>query len=359
MLPDAGNTGVALPAQFAPESAVSKPRKTTVTIGDVARVAGVSRATASRALNDSPQVTEATKQRVREAVVTTGFIPNAQGRALATGRAHAIAILVTEPLDELLVDPTFGVVLHGINEGLGSTPFLPMLLQASTPAEHERARRHFERRAVDAVISLSPYVGGTLLDALTDGPLPVVLCGQLEGRPYEGVFSSVYADDVEGAALAAQFMLERDRKRVAAILGPFENPASLDRHRGYSAVLGDRLEDSAVVFTGWDTSSGFTATQALLEKFPDLDGILAGSDRIAIGALAALRAAGRAVPEDVSVMGFDDHRIAAESTPPLTTVAQPLLEEGRIAAAMALEMINGEPARTEILHMRVVERESC
>lgn len=330
-----------------------------MTIGDVARVAGVSRATASRALNDSDLVTDATKERVREAVRTTGFIPNAQGRALATGRAHAIAVLITEPLDEMLVDPTFGVVLHGINEGLGNTAFLPMLLQASTDDERRRALRHFERRAVDAVISLSPYVGGDMLETLADGPLPVVLCSQLEGHPYEGVFSNVYADDVEGAALAARLMLARGRERVAAVLGPSENPASLDRRRGYGSVLGDRLDDSAVVFTGWDTSSGFTATQQLLEEMPDLDGILAGSDRIAIGALAALRAAGRDVAGDVSVIGFDDHKIAATSSPPLTTISQPLLEEGRIAAAMALAMIEGAPARTEVLHMRVVERQSC
>lgn len=338
---------------------MAKPKKSTVTIGDVARVAGVSRATASRALNDSPQVTAATKEKVREAMHTTGFVPNAQGRALATGRAQAIAVLVTEPLDELFLDPTFGVTLRGIHDRLSASPFLPMLLQANTDAEHARALRHFERRSVDAVISLSPYVGGDMLEVLADGGLPVVLCGQLEGQPYEGVFSSVYADDVVGASLAAGHMVSRGRRRVAAILGPSENPSAVDRFRGYSSVLGGRLTQDAVVFTGWDFDSGLHATQELLEQFPDIDGIMAASDRIALGAMSALRTAGRSVPGDVSVIGFDDHAIAATATPPLTTVAQPLLEEGRIAADLALGMIDGERPRTELLQMHLVVRESA
>ena len=149
--------------------------RASVTIGDVARVAGVSRATASRALNDSPAVTEDTKEKVRAAVKETGFVMNAQGRALAVGRAESVAILVTEPLDELFQDPTFASILRGITEGLAETPTLPMLLQASSAAEHRRALRHFERRSVDAVIDISPYVGGDMLEAIKGGDLPFVL----------------------------------------------------------------------------------------------------------------------------------------------------------------------------------------
>nr|WP_255621940.1 LacI family DNA-binding transcriptional regulator [Tessaracoccus sp. OS52] len=292
-------------------------------------------------------------------MLATGFVPNAQGRALATGLANAIAVLVTEPLDELFVDPTYSTILKGITDGLASTPFLPMLLQAHSDDERARALQHFDRRSFDAVISLSPYVGGDVLEALSRGDLPVVLCGQLEGMPYEGVFSTVYADDVEGSRIAAERMLAQGRTRVGAILGPFDNPASVDRHRGYHSVLGERLQDDAVVYTGWDSNSGFEAARELLETVPEIDGILAGSDRIAVGALTALRLAGRRVPEDVSVIGFDNHPFAATSTPPLTTIEQPLHDEGRVAAEMALGMIDGADPRTEVLHMSLVERESC
>ena len=339
-------------------STQGRARKGRATIGDVARVAGVSKATASRALNDSPAVTEATKEKVRAAVVETGFVRNAQGRALAMGRAESIAILFTEPLDEFFADPTYASVLRGITEGLSGTRTMPMLVQAWTDLEHQRALRQFERRAVDAVISISPYVGGDMLEALAAGSLPVVLCGQLEGDPYGEVFSSVYADDVAGATLAANRMLRRGRGRIAVINGPQDNPAAADRLSGYSTTLGERFDPDLSVSTGWDSASGFTAMRQLLAAAPDLDGVLAASDRIALGALGALALAGRSVPGDVSVIGFDDHALAAASDPPLTTVHQPLRRQGAIAATMALDMVNGEPARRTILEMSLVERDS-
>lgn len=332
--------------------------RTSVTIADVARVAGVSNATASRALNDSPKVTTATRERVAEAVRQTGFVMNAQGRALATGRSQSIAVLVAEPLDELFIDPTYSVILRGISEHLSNTPVLPMLLQASSAVEHERAIHHFRHRSVDAVIDITPYVGGVMLEALSNQSLPVVLCGQLEGQPYDGIFSVVYADDVEGAAIAATAMRERGRGNVVTILGPEDNPASTDRLEGYRSAMGDQLDDSRVLFTGWNETSGFEAMRRFLETHPGLDGVLAGSDRIAVGAITALADAGRSVPSDVSVIGFDDHAVAATSTPPLTTIRQPLREQGRLAAELALGMIDGAPPQTIVLHTELVSRAS-
>ena len=329
-----------------------------MTIADVARVAGVSRATASRAFNNSPAVTEATKAKVAAAVVETGFVMNAQGRGLATGRAQSIAVLVAEPLDELFADPTYGVILRGISERLSETAMLPMLLQASTPLEHERAIRHFRHRSVDAVIDITPYVGGIMLEALHNQSLPVVVCGQMADDPYQGIFSIVYADDVEGASLAATAMKDRGRKDLVTILGPQTNPASTDRLEGYRKVLGDALDDSRAIFTGWDETSGFEAAKDFLVRHPGIDGILAGSDRIAVGALAALAMTGRSVPGDVSVIGFDDHALAARASVPLTTVRQPLMEQGRLAAELALGMIEGEDAKTIILHTELILRES-
>lgn len=332
--------------------------RTSVTITDVARVAGVSRATASRALNNSPAVTADTKAKVAAAVSETGFVMNAQGRALATGRSQSIAVLVAEPLDELFIDPTYSVILRGISEHLSNTPVLPMLLQASSAVEHERAIHHFRHRSVDAVIDITPYVGGVMLEALSNQSLPVVLCGQLEGQPYDGIFSVVHTDDVEGATVAATAMRERGRGNVATILGPEDNPASTDRLRGYRSVLGGQLDNSRVAFTGWDEASGYRAMLDLLEVHPTVDGVLAASDRIAVGAMGALAAAGRSIPDDVSVIGFDDHAVAAQANPSLTTIRQPLLEQGRLAAELALAMIDGADPRTVILHTELIRRDS-
>lgn len=333
-------------------------KRTASTLADVAAAAGVSRSTASRALNDSPRISEATKQRIRDIAHQINFVPNARGRALAVGRSETIAMLVTEPLSELFSDPTYGAFLSGITEQLSESEYLPVLLQASTPHERERVVRHFERRSFDAVIDISPYRGSELLDVLRDLEVPTVLCGQLEGHPYRDVFSTVYSDDVEGAALAARAMVNRGRTNCVAILGPQDNPAVIDRVRGYTRVLGEALPEDLILYTGWSASDGFLAMRHLLERGVRPDGVLAGSDRIASGVIEALRDYDLLVPRDVSVIGFDDHPIATKVTPRLTTIRQPLHLEGSMAADMALELIDGAEPTTTVLHMELIERES-
>ena len=333
-------------------------KRTASTLADVAAAAGVSRSTASRALNDSPRISEATKQRIRDIARQINFVPNARGRALAVGRSETIAMLVTEPLSELFSDPTYGAFLSGITEQLSESEYLPVLLQASTPHERERVVRHFERRSFDAVIDISPYRGSELLDVLRDLEVPTVLCGQLEGHPYRDVFSTVYSDDVEGAALAARAMVNRGRTNCVAILGPKDNPAVIDRVRGYTRVLGEALPEDLILYTGWSASDGFLAMRHLLERGVRPDGVLAGSDRIASGVIETLRDYDLLVPRDVSVIGFDDHPIATKVTPRLTTIRQPLHLEGSMAADMALELIDGAEPTTTVLHMELIERES-
>ena len=306
-----------------------------VTIADVARAAGVAPSTVSRVLNDSPKCTQETRDRVVRAVEKTGFVVSRRGRALAVGRSEAIALLFTDPLEELFTDPTYARLCHGIVSRLADGPNLPMILEAATGAERERVVEHAGRGAVDAVIVMTPYEGDGLLDRLRELGLPVVLCGQLEGDPYRGVFSSVYSDDVDGAALAARALVDAGRTDVVCVMGPVGNPASADRIRGYRRVLGRRMGDDRVVHTGWDQLGGHRAVRALLEGGARFDAVLAGSDRIAVGAIEALREAGRDVPGDVSVVGFDDHLLASQYSPGITTVHQPLREEGARGRARA------------------------
>lgn len=329
-----------------------------ITLHDVAQKAGVSRSTASRALNGSKRISRQTTQRVEDAARALGFVANAQGRALAIGRSETISILITEPLDELLSDPTYGAFLRGISEELSHTSYLPVLMQASSAFERKRVQIHLEQHTVDAVINISPYEGMELLESIQNQHLPAVLCGQLQNNPYTTVFSNVYSDDVEGAAMAAKAMQKRGRKQIAIILGPADNPAVPDRLEGYRSIYGAGLDKSRIVYTGWDESSGYSAISHLLDLDISIDGLLAGSDRIAAGAIAALASRNLSVPDDVSVIGYDDHPIAARIKPRLTTIHQPLLEEGRVAAQLALAMINGEEPSTKILHMRLINRES-
>ncbi|MCT6920114.1 MAG: LacI family transcriptional regulator, partial [Bifidobacteriales bacterium] len=304
------------------------------------------------------RISRQTTQRVKDAARALGFVANAQGRALAIGRSETISILITEPLDELLSDPTYGAFLRGISEELSHTSYLPVLMQASSAFERKRVQTHLEQHTVDAVINISPYEGMELLESIQGQHLPAVLCGQLQNNPYTTVFSNVYSDDVEGAAMAAKAMQKRGRKQIAIILGPADNPAVPDRLEGYLSIYGAGLDESRIIYTGWDESSGYSAISHLLDLDISIDGLLAGSDRIAAGAIAALASRNLSVPDDVSVIGYDDHPIAARIKPRLTTIHQPLLEEGRVAAQLALAMINGEEPSTKILHMRLINRES-
>ena len=198
---------------------MTRPSHEVKTITDVAKAAGVSRATVSRALNGSTAVSEDTRSHVQAVAKRLGYTINAQAQALATGRSNTIAILITEPIDELFDDPTFAVLIRGISEELCRRSFLPMILQASTPEEQRLALRHLESKAIDAVIDISPYTRSDLLRGLTKQPSPVVLCGQLERNPYEGVFSSVYSDDYEGGRIAGEAMARRGRRKVAIEIG--------------------------------------------------------------------------------------------------------------------------------------------
>lgn len=333
-------------------------KRKTVTLADVAAKAGVSRSTASRALNHSTRISKETTEKIVGLAHEMGFVPNAQGRALAVGRTETIAILVTEPLDELFADPTYAVYISGVTEKLGESSYLPVLLQSSTEFERSRVLRHMERKAFDAIIDVSPYADRTVLDEMHALKIPGVLLGQMENQPYEGVFSIVYSDDTQGARLAAKAMSDRGRRHPVAILGPQSNPAVPDRLEGYMSVYGDQLSKERVYFTGWDASAGFTAMRRLLERVDKVDGVLAGSDRIAVGVIEALKGLGLSVPNDVSVIGFDDHPLAMTVDPPLTTVHQPLRDEGYMAADLAMKMIEGGKPVTKTMQMSVMMRDS-
>ncbi|WP_161512770.1 LacI family DNA-binding transcriptional regulator [Actinomyces howellii] len=331
------------------------------TIADVARLAGVSKATVSRVLNGSSRVAPGTRRAVEEAISAAGYVESWQAKSLATGRAGAVGVIITEPFDEVYTDPTFAAVLRGVHDRLVPTPLVPVLLQATSEAERAKAVRFLERRGADAVIHLTPYVDDGLLPQLEAQGLPTVLTGRVEDAVRRGM-SSVYSDDVLGAAMAARRAAEQGRRRPLVVVGPPDNPASRERVEGYLSVLGAGSTggDSTpvVTFGGWDETSGERAVRGALSQGARFDVVLAGSDRIARGALTALGDHHLSVPRDVAVIGFDNHPVSAQTTPALTTVEQPLRQEGRTAVELALDLLEGGAPRLEVLPMRLVVRDS-
>lgn len=336
-----------------------KPGPHRSTIADVARIAGVSKTTVSRVLNDSELVTGPTRDAVEAAMREAGYTASWQARTLASGRSDAIALIVTEPFDEMWSDPTFATILHGVYDALAATELMPVLLQASSPREQAKVRRLLDQRVVDGAVHLTPYVDEGLLERLAESRIPTVLCGRLPGDPYDGLFSTVYADDEVGAALAGRHIRQRGRSRPAVLLGPADNPATADRLRGYRRSLGESLADDQVLHGGWDEHSGAAMTAELLDRGTAVDALLCASDRIAAGALAVLRSRGVAVPDEVAVIGFDDHPLAERTTPTLTTVAQPMEGEGATAVDLVQRLIHSAAPRTVVLPMELIERGSA
>lgn len=334
-----------------------RPRR--ATIGDVASLAGVSPATVSRVLNGTAQVTPATREAVEKAMAEVGFRASRQAQSLAFGRADEIAVVLTEPFDVMYEDPTYSAILRGVNDALLATPLVPVLFQISTAAEQAKALRLMARQVVDAVIHLSPFVDDGFLAELRDVGLPTVLCGQLLGDPYGGAFSTIYADDVLGATLVGNHVMSLGRKRLGVVMGEPGHPASKDRIAGIRASCAPIFDPELVVYGGWGTADGLQGAAELLDRAPDIDALICGSDRIASGALSVLSERGRRVPEDVAVTGFDNHPIALTTNPPLTTVAQPMRRQGELAVTEALALLAGGQPRTTVLPMELVVRASA
>jgi DNA-binding LacI/PurR family transcriptional regulator len=326
------------------------------TIRDVAAAAGVSRGTVSRVLNGGHWVSPDARKAVDAAIELTGYVANQAARSLVTHRSNSVAFLLTEPQHLLFEDPNFSVLLRGAAEALAEREMPLLLMVAGTAAERRRISRYVAAGHVDGVLLISSHRGNPMVPDLLDRGVPVVACGVPLG--YEDKVGHVAADDRSGAVTMTEHLLSRGRARVATITGPLDTSGGTLRLKGYREALGARYDESLVATGDYSRESGRVAMEQLLERRPDLDAVFVASDLMAAGALATLQAAGRRVPEDVAVGGFDDSGVAAAVHPALTTIRQPF---GRISSEMVrvlLEVISGEAPAAVTLPTSLVERAS-
>ena len=311
------------------------------TLDAVARRAGVSLATASRVVNGSARVSDTTRAAVEAAVAELGYLANPAARMLARRRTDTIALVISEPEDRVFADPFFPPVVHGIAASLADTELQLVLLPARGDRQQRKVERYVLAGHVDGVVMLSLHADDLLPRALADAGVPIVASGRVSG------LDSVPFVDVDnrgGARIATAHLLETSGS-VATITGPLDMTVSADRFKGYREALaaaGHHFDAELVAHGDFTVESGARAAESLLAARPGLRGIFAASDAMAIGALGALSAAGRGVPEDVSVVGFDDVPAAASSTPPLTTMRQPFDELGAALTDLLLRRIAGE-----------------
>ena len=309
-----------------------------VTLADVARAAGVSKSTASKALSGRYDVGGGTRERVVEAATRLGFTPSAIARNLTSGRTGTVGVL-TNDLEGRFVIP----VLSGAEEALGAGEISVLLCDARGDAVRERRHlRTLLERRIDGLI----VVGGARTDPRPslgpDLPVPVVYAYAPSVDPGD---VSVVADDVQGGTVAATHLWETGRRRIAFIGGDPTFVANAEREAGARTALAahglELLVDDASNGS-WTERWGRLTASRLLTRYPDIDGIVAASDMLARAALDVLRDLGRTVPDDVAVVGFDNlPMIATNTRPELTSVDLGLEALGRRAAELVFSALNG------------------
>jgi DNA-binding LacI/PurR family transcriptional regulator len=323
---------------------------------DVARVAGVSRGTVSRVLNGGHNVSPPALEAVRKAIRKTGYVVNQHARSLVTQRSDSVAFILSEPQERLFEDPNFNILLRGCTQALAEHDITLLLTVAGTQEDRKRVSRYVTAGHVDGALLISTHTGSPLLAELTGQGLPYVVCGRPLG--HERGVSYVAADDRDGARQMVSYLRSRGRQRIATITGPLDTPGGVDRLAGYRDVLGE-VDDRFVVSADYySRAAGDAAMEQLLRQAPELDAVFVASDLMAAGAVAALQRAGRRVPADVAVGGFDDSEMATATTPQLTTIHHPLQRISNEMVRLLLGRIAGDTPSAVLLPTELVVRES-
>jgi DNA-binding LacI/PurR family transcriptional regulator len=325
------------------------------TLDTVAAEAGVSRATVSRVINGSPRVSPEVKTAVESAIAALGYVPNRAARSLAMRRTDSIALVMREPDATVLNDPYLGNIIIATSQTLIGTGVQLVLVNAQNTAEHAQLADYVRSGHVDGVLLASMHNDDPLPRLLVEAGIPTVVHGR-PAHPVPGL-SYVDVDNVGGAQLAAERLLSAGRRRIATIAGPQDMTAGVDRLNGFRQAI---PKADRVAYGDFTRESGQQAMVELLDRHPDLDGVFAANDLMAIGALRALRDAGRHVPDDVAVVGYDDIEMARHTEPPLTTIHQPIILQARTMTELLLTQIGGDPvADPVVLPTELVERESA
>lgn len=310
----------------------------------------MSRATVSRVVNGVRNVDPALQEVVQRAIDRTGYTPNRAARSLVTRRAEAVALILSGAGDafaaRVFSDPFFGRIVEGGIGFLRARAIHPVLLLAESETAREQVVAYLRQGSADGALVVSIQADDPLPGMLAAARIPAVYFARPAPATHSSPAGWVDLDHAEGARLAATHLLERGRRRIVTISGPRSLPAARERLDGFRTALAaagiTRVPAAEGNFTA---ESGARAMGRLVAETPDLDGVFAANDLMAQGACQYLREHGRAVPGDVSVVGFDDSSVATACRPALTTVRQPV---ERMAAAMAELLIDQlQGSRTE------------
>jgi DNA-binding LacI/PurR family transcriptional regulator len=330
-----------------------------LTIAEVAREAGVSPQTVSRVINNRPDVAHETRQRVQQIINRLGYQPSAIARSLASRRTRTLGLITADFSDYFFTQVIAGAEVEARKYGyflmLGST-------ERNLQDEPEYIRL-LTGRHVEGILFARPSTepdNRHLLGLLRDGVPVVTTAYYLPGTS----LTVVDVDNVDGAQQATCHLLECGHRQIAMITGPTAWKSVNDRTQGYKLALeaaGVAFDSGLIAEGDWSYQSGYRAMQELLARGYPFSAVFAQNDQMAIAVIRALREAGRRVPQDVPVVGYDDIPVAAYTDPPLTTVRQPMQEVGKVATRLLIQAIE-EPGTVQgpvLLKAELIRRDSC
>lgn len=326
------------------------------TIRDVARQAQVSVTTVSHVVNGTRFVSDAARERVQRAVAELRFVPSALARSLKSNRTHTIGMMIPNN-----ANPYFAEIIRGIEDTCLAAGFSVILCNSDDePLKQGTYVRLLSEKQVDGLIVVSSGVDDELIDTLRAAPMPQVVVDR--------EINDLQADLVEvnheaGGYLATRHLLGLGHQRIACIAGPQALPPARQRVAGYQRALreaGSTVDDRLMRRADFTSAGGHAAMRSLLEGGQWPSAVFASNDLMAIGAICAAASAGLSIPQDISVIGFDDIALAAFSNPPLTTIVQPKHQTGELAARLLMSRIAtpGLALRREILEPTLCVRHS-
>lgn len=343
----------------APTGAV--PADGRVTIREVARAAGVSPSTVSRAIAGNPRISQATRARVLDAMQRLGYRPNAIARSLVTRASRTLGIVLYRPADQAFAHPFFAEALRGVAGAAQANGYSLLVTTAeSYEAEAQQCLAMLEERRADGAVLLASRTPDPLIAALQDRQHPFVVLGRVPDRP------SVYwvnNDNFQAAAMVVLHLLQLGHRSFAVVGGRPELVVTQDRLEGVISTLQEAglvLPPERVALGDFTWEHGYRQGARLLGQVPRPTAIVAMDDVLAAGVLRAAREMGLEIPRDVSIVGFNDDPMAQLLSPPLTTVRIPARELGEAAARRLIDRLNGRipPVRHLILPVELVVRGS-
>jgi DNA-binding LacI/PurR family transcriptional regulator len=334
------------------------PARRRPTIEDVARLAGVSRGTVSRVINGGRNVRPAVLDAVNAAIDALGYSVNQAARNLARGRTGSIAFVISDREESLFEDPNFGVFARVFSRELRKTGRHLLITTAAGEQEENTLGDYLTLGHVDGALLAPTHEDESLLGRLLPHRLPLVVLGKPLG--FEDAFSWVAIDDEKAAFTVVSYLAGRTRGPIGTVTGPLHTSSGRERLEGWRRGVADRFRPELVATGDWSLGSGYRGAEQLLSRDPGLRGLFVASDLMAVGAISALRKAGRRVPDDVAVVGFDDSAAATMVEPALTTMRNPIEQSALEALKVLDDQIAGRVRRPVhvLLSSELVERGS-